>query len=52
MFDDEEIGDFAADPLHSLLMLFTDTTPGGSNNVLLQENGSAILQEDGSFILI
>lgn len=38
--------------LHSLLMLFWDTTPGGDNDVLLQEDGFAILQEDNYGFLI
>lgn len=36
---------------HSLLTLFTDTTPGGGLDIILQETGSALLQEDGSYLL-
>ena len=37
---------------HSLLTLFVDSTPGGSLNVLLQEDGTAILQENNGFIVL
>jgi hypothetical protein len=37
---------------HSLITIFADTSEGGPLNVLLQENSSALLQEDGSYIIL
>lgn len=37
---------------HSLITIFADTTAGSGLDVLLQEDLSAILQEDGSFIML
>lgn len=37
---------------HSLLTIFADTSEGGGLNVLLQENGSALLQEDSSYLIL
>lgn len=37
---------------HSLLTIFADTSEGGSLDVLLQEDGTAILQEDSSYIIL
>lgn len=50
--DDELLAEINGDSFHSLLVAFADTSAGGPSNVLLQENGSAILQEDGSYILL
>lgn len=36
---------------HSLLTLFVDTTAGGGLDVILQEDASALLQEDGSYLI-
>lgn len=37
---------------HSLITVFADLSEGGPLDVLLQENGSALLQEDGSYIIL
>lgn len=37
---------------HSLITIFADTSEGGALSVLLQENLSALLQEDGSYIIL
>ena len=37
---------------HSLITIFADTSEGGGFNILLQESGSALLQEDNSFLIL
>ncbi len=37
---------------HSLITVFADTSEGGPLDILLQEDGTAILQEDGSYIIL
>lgn len=50
--DEETLAELTGTSMHSLILVFTDSTPGGSDDVLLQEDGSALLQEDTSNILL
>lgn len=51
--DDEEMAEILGDSFHSLLGVFSTASQADViSGRLLQENGSAVLQDDGSYILI